>query len=576
MLAACLTSFRYGENAEEVSVQENWSCPKCRGVCNCSFCMKKKGQKPTGMLIHAAKATGFTSVHELLDNKGSEALIAANGLRSLSAGNFSAYKKGSVAMKRSHDKDNCDEEQNGTQGSVGVGDNKDGSVVNKKKTKTSKKRKCPSETGGENITQFCDGDTQPTGVNTQDNDSKKVSAKSRKLEKKPKKEPVPTKKSNGGKDISTNTDEVELSDSKNDILQDKPARKGQKIQKNGTKKSNSNESKMLTEMQNQIVKTKALLKEAKPTKFVSRVPSEHENTHVIPQGTPLTEVAGSEWTAEEVGAALQFLEFCNSFSEVLDVKKGEAECVLRELTRGRVGSRGIYSSVVKFHIKLLSFISKDTDDENNGEQWFESLSKYINESDCVLKMPLDCLKMGTLLYDSLDLSDKLRLLNFLCDLTLGTEELRSWIEKENDKYIERNKEAKEIIIAAKKKGNDLKKKLKDDVARAMLSLKDGPLSVVEHEKLVSRIKAETEKAHAEMLEITGQLPKNTDNIRRDAVRTEPMFLEGGRIYWKLAGFYDNSKIILQDVGNSNSGILEDQWFAYDEEEEKAIDRKRMR
>lgn len=37
---------------------------------------------------------------------------------------------------------------------------------------------------------------------------------------------------------------------------------------------------------------------------------------VIPQGQLLTEVAGSAWADEDVGAALQFLEFCNAFSEV--------------------------------------------------------------------------------------------------------------------------------------------------------------------------------------------------------------------------------------------------------------------
>lgn len=36
----------------------------------------------------------------------------------------------------------------------------------------------------------------------------------------------------------------------------------------------------------------------------------------IPQGQLLTEVAGSEWAVEDVGAALQYLEFCNAFSEV--------------------------------------------------------------------------------------------------------------------------------------------------------------------------------------------------------------------------------------------------------------------
>lgn len=56
-------------------------------------------------------------------------------------------------------------------------------------------------------------------------------------------------------------------------------------------------------------------------------------------------------------------------------------------------------------------------------------------------------------------------------------------------------------------GKDLKKKMKDDVAKAMLSLKEGSYSDAEHENLVSQIRAETEKAHAEMLEIMEQLPK---------------------------------------------------------------------
>ena len=37
---------------------------------------------------------------------------------------------------------------------------------------------------------------------------------------------------------------------------------------------------------------------------------------VLPQGRPLTEVAGVELPAKDIGAALQFLEFCNAFSEV--------------------------------------------------------------------------------------------------------------------------------------------------------------------------------------------------------------------------------------------------------------------
>ncbi|KAL5080450.1 hypothetical protein RYX36_008871 [Vicia faba] len=41
-------------------------CPKCRGICNCSLCMKKKGHQPTGALAQKAKAFGFKSVSEML------------------------------------------------------------------------------------------------------------------------------------------------------------------------------------------------------------------------------------------------------------------------------------------------------------------------------------------------------------------------------------------------------------------------------------------------------------------------------------------------------------------------------
>ncbi|CAK9153081.1 unnamed protein product [Ilex paraguariensis] len=61
----CLLN-RYGEKAEEVASLGDWRCPKCRGICNCSFCMKKRGHQPTGLLAHTAKAIGFSSVSEML------------------------------------------------------------------------------------------------------------------------------------------------------------------------------------------------------------------------------------------------------------------------------------------------------------------------------------------------------------------------------------------------------------------------------------------------------------------------------------------------------------------------------
>ncbi|KAJ8490854.1 hypothetical protein OPV22_012575 [Ensete ventricosum] len=594
----CLLN-RYGENAEEAALLENWSCPKCRGVCNCSFCMKKKGQQPTGILIHAAKATGFSSVHELLDNKGSDVLSAANGLRSLSAGIPPTCTKGSVAPKRSRDKEKDHDEQKDVQCSVTVDDEKDEVPAKKQKKRRLKKLRSLNERDGGNVIELCNGNAKLKNANARKKGAKKVSAISNKIGMQLNNdEHVPNNcGDNEGQDLQhvarlfkqlhddmnscINKDEIKVSDKgKKNNVHDKTLCKGQRFQKHGIRNSNSDEAEVLVDMRNKNVKAKLLPKKHKSRKPGAKDPFEHDNLSiVVPQGLPLIEVAGCDWAAEDVGAALQFLEFCNAFSEVLDIKKGEPECVLRELARGRVGRRGVYSSILQFHIKLLSFIQKDLGDgsisySTSGENWLQTLVECLNESECALEIPSKCLNKGPLTHNSLDLSEKLRLLNLLCDRTLGTEEVRNWIDEENKRYIERNKEVKETIVAAKRKGKDLKKKLKDDVAKAMLILRGGPpLSVAEHENLVSQIRAETEKAHAEMLEIMELLPKNSDNMRCNAVRTQPVFLEGkGCVYWKLAGCCNNPKIILQDIGSWDSVILEDKWFAYDEKEEKAVDR----
>ncbi|OMO94633.1 Zinc finger, C6HC-type [Corchorus olitorius] len=69
----CLLN-RYGEKAEEVALLHDWICPRCRGICNCSRCMKKRGHQPTGVLAPAAKASGFASVSDMLHLNNTESL----------------------------------------------------------------------------------------------------------------------------------------------------------------------------------------------------------------------------------------------------------------------------------------------------------------------------------------------------------------------------------------------------------------------------------------------------------------------------------------------------------------------
>lgn len=61
----CLKN-RYGECAKEAIMNPDWVCPPCRCICNCSFCMKKRGRQATGILIHHAKQSGYDNVSSYL------------------------------------------------------------------------------------------------------------------------------------------------------------------------------------------------------------------------------------------------------------------------------------------------------------------------------------------------------------------------------------------------------------------------------------------------------------------------------------------------------------------------------
>uniref|UniRef100_H3CB51 Cell division cycle associated 7 like n=1 Tax=Tetraodon nigroviridis TaxID=99883 RepID=H3CB51_TETNG len=63
----CLKN-RYGEDVHAVLLDPNWSCPICRGVCNCSLCRKKEGRCATGNLVGLARFNGHNSVHTYLES----------------------------------------------------------------------------------------------------------------------------------------------------------------------------------------------------------------------------------------------------------------------------------------------------------------------------------------------------------------------------------------------------------------------------------------------------------------------------------------------------------------------------
>ncbi|CAH1421419.1 unnamed protein product [Lactuca virosa] len=308
----------------------------------------------------------------------------------------------------------------------------------------------------------------------------------------------------------------------------------------------------------------------------------------LPTGSELVNVAGVDLPKEDVGNALQFLEFCSTFGKVLDVKKGQAEAVLRDLIKVRSTRRGKCSVAIQFHIQLLSVIQSESESESESpvsklthanDSWLKGLKSCIPKS-YLSEKKIDSLDKKSGGYDTLDSSTKLRVLTFLCDEVLGTEKIRNWMDEQNGKFVEKRKEARSKLSDAREKEKSLKQKMQDDIAKAIIKREGAPLTLMEHDEIVSKIKKEAAEAHAEMLACKQLVP--IDNERPDAVRIEPTFRgNDGHFFWRLKGCSDKSGILLQDIGDGDLSVeTVDKWIKYDDEQmdlvEKHINSLRLR
>ncbi|CAN6278436.1 unnamed protein product [Urochloa humidicola] len=438
----CLLN-RYGENAEEVAEKEDWICPKCRGICNCSFCRKKKGEMPTGIMAHIAKASGCTSVHDLLE-KGSDVVAAAQAILKVNGSD--------TGTKRSRETDGADEVAAERDGSVGI----DLNTV-------------PGDEGDENI-----------GVDLNARPSVCVK-KRRKLQHSSKKIHA-DERSHGG-----DNGELLLRDESPDVL---------------------------------------------------------SNNISLPKGTPVTNIAGAQLDDEDIGAAIQFLEFCRAFAEVFQIRKGLPERILQDVVGGRE-LRLVSSVVAEFHMNLLSVIQ-----EGKGKKPVA----YTRDGDA----------WGVSGYKNLSPSCKLRILNFLCDETLSTDKLRNWIDMQNDVAAEPINSAREKARTAKEKEKELKERLKDNMDKTMLSPNEAAaLSDEENKDLISQIK-EAQEVKRSAINDMAKLEK------QGGLWTKPLMVEQGLAYWKIDGYCDNAAILLQEYGDEELMANKDNWFMFTEDEEKVI------
>ncbi|KAK4279816.1 hypothetical protein QN277_011532 [Acacia crassicarpa] len=541
----CLLN-RYGEKAEEVDVLNDWKCPKCRGICNCSQCMKRRGHQPTGQLVRTAKASGFSSVSEMLDAKGPSNIdsiqnVAVSPMKAVSP-------KKDLMIDLNISNSDMEVEINAVSSTMPGGSvkelvlalsAKDGKENSQKALLDSKER--PKKTKREGLKEIRNGSRVDDACQNGSTKTVKIG------------------------------NEVPFEETKNasdDIIQ--AAKKQKKMQQKMKVSRTSNGVSLNSDKKEETNKQNC--------KDIANPENEEMNNVIsLPLGSVLTGILDLEFPPEDIGHALQFLEFCTAFEKILDMKKGEAEAILEELICIKNAPSRFKTLAVQFYNRLLTIILSESEDGppslkslSGRHSWWEAVRNIISESDIVPKeLQPDGLEEGIDGYYNLNLSNKLKLLNFLCDEALDTETVRGFIDEQQSKFTESAKEAKIKVAAAMEKERSLKQKMKDDVAKAIIAKNGAPLTISEHESLVREIKSEAARSHAEMLEAKGLVPKTKQ--RSDAVRAEPVLLDGcGRAFWRLKCYTAEYAVLLQEI-KFQDDAADERWFVYGTEQKRDIE-----
>nr|KJB52968.1 hypothetical protein B456_008G285600 [Gossypium raimondii] len=518
--------------------------------CTIHFChkcllnRKKRGHQPTGVLVHAAKANGFASVSDMLHLKDSE-----------KSGSQEPVDVAVSSKKRKAAEDE-DSEVKGTGNSRKESSCKEPNGLiraNDKRIVTSNTKLIKWSKNGKEIV-------------SEGNDLQKIS---------PKKLKTSMEVSNKGEVINDMITAIQLIDMKVPM------------------KCDHGEDEVLNNA-DPVVRNKPICRSPNLKKKNVKAKNEASDAEIVlPQGTSLNHIDGIDLPVKDVGHALQFLEFCEVFGEVLNMKKGQSQLLLKELFTGKSKRKHKlrHPSIVQFHILLLSMMQKDLGKEypclnkNLSEKsWVQVLGEYINDSQYPLKQPLlDCLDVGGGdKYERLNSSKKLKVLNFLCDEALSTTEFRSWIDKQNLKFVERQKKAKEKLLSQREKERNLekemKKKLQDEIAKAILMRNGAPLSISENEELLSRIKSEVAqtlevaRTLASTLEVSETVVDEEDEPL-NPVRSEPIFWDGdGHRFWKLRSYSSETDVLLQDIEGSDLVAAKEKWYTYSTEQKPIVEK----
>ncbi|KAI5072553.1 hypothetical protein GOP47_0012659 [Adiantum capillus-veneris] len=613
--AKCLLN-RYGEKVTEVSQLPSWSCPKCRRECNCSICLKKQGCVPTGILAHTAKATGFTSVAELLKKRS--AVRVDHNEAAPSPGMAKAKKRKLVVT--------ADGEVEGPVANAllrtpPTKQKKAPVTISSDVASPAKKRKNISNAQGtiqEFLVPKTENGTTVSGVSELElskvkredghvlvKKSKKKNTENKGRADNEESKPLIIKNSKAAKKNLSLEVKVKVEGGAETCkTQSRPL--GKKDVKQKWALCDASDKPKLGNLTSPKVEAEEPKKkgQAGKTKF-----SSVENEVVLPEGAPITMVAGMDFPTEAIGSAVQFVEFCFAFQSVLGLRRGDAEAVLRELTKGRLARKGSNSLLVQLHAKLLNIIESSFS-ASNGEvthsssgkrSWLNVLNKHLNERSCILKslskdsdksLPTSFMHGGPVAstvvleedlrtmkiaveegvesYENLGLYHKLQLLVILCDDSLETQIMRDHIESANREYTESQKGTREEVLAARKEVRDAKQKIKDAEVAKLIALGNlnGPLTHEDQEALLNKVLAETERAVA-AASLEKEAISRMKKGRSDAVRTDAIAWSlDHRAFYKLKGVENTDRVVVQECKAGQPTL--DSWRVYSDADEAIL------
>ncbi|CAK9235990.1 unnamed protein product [Sphagnum troendelagicum] len=505
---------RYGEMVGDSASNESWCCPRCRGNCNCSICMKKQGRPPTGILAHTAKAIGYGSVAELLEQHPCAQENSGPPIqRAMEKSEYNGVTVSHFAQSIEARARNGMGEGTGMRHEAQLASNGLASPGVKDAIKDAVGVQTPAVEGTNN------GPIQTMRM------------------------PRRARWVPGGLLASVNEVVVpeELSVEEKIVLPTGSLL----ITVGGIEMAQNAVGPALQLLEFCCAFSKPLgIKKGAAVKILQEI------------------VKGCNMKR---GSQSQVIQFQVRLLTLILAESDEPCNIAYSLT----SKNSWLESLKKYLQRKDEFFSKERKPKNADDQ-----TQGHHTSTLLFEDGLDsiiaALERGVEGYMDLQVNEKLQLLNILCNDSLSTSITRDYIESVITETEERDKNHREEARALRKEAKAVRETHKEAHLKSLLATGKhlGPLSQEEQLACLADLRAEAAKLSeaADSRSLSRKDGQRVDAIRTDAIHWD----DGARAVWKLQGVDNRSSVVLQDISNIEGSQVE-KWSVYSEDEEKMLE-----